>query len=91
MNRTVHLVFIAAALASLAGCGNKGPLVLPTAPAEPVIAPDAPAETPTTEPAAEDGTTPPATEDSTTPATDDSTTPPAQPPVPASSDGDGNG
>jgi len=81
MNQTFRLVFIAAALAMLAGCGNKGPLVLPTPPAapiEPATVPatpaDAPAETPATEP-----------------ATDTSTTPPEQTPVPASSDGDGNG
>ena len=82
MNQTFRLVFIAAALATLAGCGNKGPLVLPTPPAapiEPATAPaDAPAETPAEAPATE-------------PATDTSTTPPEQTPVPATSDGDGNG
>ncbi|GAB3346994.1 LPS translocon maturation chaperone LptM [Lysobacter tyrosinilyticus] len=74
MNQTFRLVFIAAALATLAGCGNKGPLVLPTPPAEPVVAPEAPAETPPAEP-----------------ATDGTTTPPEQTPVPATSDGGGNG
>ena len=76
MNRTFRLVFIAAALATLTGCGNKGPLVLPTPPAapiEPATVPATPTEAPTTEPAT------------------DSTTPPAPTPVPATSDGGGNG
>jgi predicted small lipoprotein YifL len=77
MNSTFRLVFIAAALATLAGCGNKGPLMLPTPPAEPVVAPEAPAETPAGTPAE--------------PATNDGTTPPEQTPVPATSDGGGNG
>jgi predicted small lipoprotein YifL len=79
MNQTFRLVFIAAALATLAGCGNKGPLVLPTPPAAPIepatepATPATPAEAPTTEPAM-DSSTPPA------PTT----------PVPPSN-GDGNG
>jgi len=80
MNHTFRLVFIAAALATLASCGNKGPLVLPTPPAapiEPATVPATPAEVPAEQP----------TEAPTT----DSTTPPAQPPVPATSDGGGNG
>ena len=80
MNRTFRLVVIAAALATLTGCGNKGPLVLPTPPAapiEPATVPATPAEAPTEAP-----TTEPAT---------DSTTPPAPTPVPATSDGGGNG
>lgn len=79
MNRIFRFVFIAAALATLAGCGNKGPLVLPTPPAAPIepaaepATPSEPAEAATDEPAADGSTTPPAT------------------PVPATSDGDGNG
>lgn len=76
LNHMLRLVFIAVALATLAGCGNKGPLVLPTPPAapiEPTTVPATPTEVPTTEPAT------------------DSTTPPAPTPVPATSDGGGNG
>jgi len=84
LNHMLRLVFIAAALATLAGCGNKGPLVLPTPPAapiEPATVPATPAEAPAEQPT-EAPTTEPAT---------DSTTPPAQPPAPAPNDGDGNG
>lgn len=91
MNPTFRYVFIAAALATLAGCGNKGPLVLPTPPAasEPIIPPEAPVEAAPAEAAPADT---PATE----PATDSSTplpaeTPAAATPVPATTDGDGNG
>ena len=78
MNQTFRLVFIAAALATLAGCGNKGPLVLPAPSAEPVEVPaDVPAETPAAEPAT-DGTTPPEQT-------------PKPTPVPATSNGGGNG
>lgn len=36
MNRLPRLLFIAAMLAALAGCGNKGPLVLPPPPELPI-------------------------------------------------------
>ena len=84
LNQMLRLVFIAAALATLAGCGNKGPLVLPTPPAapiEPATVPATPAEVPAEQPT-EAPTTEPAT---------DGTTPPVPTPVPATSDGDGNG
>lgn len=84
MNQTLRIAFIAAALATLAGCGNKGPLVLPTdpPPIDPATVPEAPAdaapsETPAAEPTT-DGTPPPAE----TPAD----VPPATP-----TDDDGNG
>ena len=87
MNAT-RLFTIAFALAVLAGCGNKGPLVLPTPPAPIDLAtvPEVPAE------AAPEETTPaetPAVE----PAEDGSTPPPAEVPAetPATTDGDGNG
>ncbi|HEY1140903.1 MAG TPA: lipoprotein [Lysobacter sp.] len=82
MNQTLRIALIATSLALLAGCGNKGPLVLPTPPApiDPATVPDTPAdaapeETPATEPAVEGTETPPAetpTETPTeTPADDD--------------------
>jgi diaminopimelate decarboxylase len=76
MNRISRLVVIAAALAALAACGNKGPLVLPTppAPAEPVAAP-AEAQPAKAQPAT-DPATPPAEE-------------PAPPPPAADRDGNG--
>ena len=77
-----RLVFVAALVATLAGCGNKGPLVLPAPSVEPVTAPEAPAEAPVETPAAE-------------PATDGTGTPPEPTPeptpVPATSNGGGNG
>ena len=88
MNQTLRIALIASTLALLAGCGNKGPLVLPTPPApiDPATVPEtaadaAPEETPATAPAVE-GTEVPTTE---TPAETpvEPTTPPA--------DDDGNG
>ncbi|KQY54909.1 lipoprotein [Lysobacter sp. Root494] len=88
MNQTLRIAFIAASLALLAGCGNKGPLVLPTPPApiDPATVPETPAEatpaeTPATEPAVEGTETPPAETPAETPAE------PATPPA----DDDGNG
>ena len=72
MNRRLALtsaVFVIALPLALSGCGNKGPLVLPGAPAETTV----PAETPTPAPAPEatvpaSKTTPPAPPASGTPA-----------------------
>ncbi|GAB3102846.1 LPS translocon maturation chaperone LptM [Lysobacter terrae] len=76
MNAT-RLVTIAFAMALLSGCGNKGPLVLPTPPAENAVpAPEsAPAEATPVE-AAPTEPAPPAE------PTTDSQTPPAEEPVP---------
>ncbi|HZH44853.1 MAG TPA: lipoprotein [Lysobacter sp.] len=62
MNRSLAFATLALALV-LAGCGNKGPLVLPTPPQEET--PDAPADDAADEDGApaEDDTTPPADED----------------------------
>ena len=86
MNAT-RLFTIAFALAVLAGCGNKGPLVLPTPPIDPATVPEVPAEAAPEEAAPEETT--PAVE----PAEDGSTPPPAEVPAetPATTDGDGNG
>lgn len=65
MNRIYRLVVIAAALAVLAACGNKGPLVLPTPPAQ-----AEPAAAPAEAPPATDPGTPPAEEPPPPPATD---------------------
>jgi len=81
MNAT-RLATIAFALALLAGCGNKGPLVLPAPPIDPATVPEeAPADAEPSE------ATPDAvpTDESAVPA--DATPPEA--PLPA--DGDGNG
>lgn len=46
-------------LCLLAACGNKGPLVMPSpasASAPAPVVPETPADTPTTEPASDDGT-----------------------------------
>ena len=87
MNAT-RLVTIALAASLLAGCGNKGPLVLPTPPAE-----STPVEGPTEAPPAE--ATPPETTPPAQPASDSQATPPpevpADPPVPASGNPSGNG
>ena len=92
MNQTLRIALIASTLALLAGCGNKGPLVLPTPPVpiDPATVPEtppdaAPEETPATEPAVE-GTEVPATE---TPAETPVDTP-AEPTTPPADD-DGNG
>ena len=88
MNAT-RLVTIALAASLLAGCGNKGPLVLPTPPAESTPVEGAPAEAPPAE------ATPPETTPPPQPATDSQATPPpevpADPPVPASGNPSGNG
>ena len=80
MNATTRIATTALALALLAGCGNKGPLVLPTEPP-----PIDPATLPDTQPEPATPTDPEAAE----PATD-STTPP-ETPAPPATDGDGNG
>lgn len=86
MSQIPRLVVIAVALAALAACGNKGPLVLPTPPAEePVITEPATTEPATTEPVE------PAVEPADAEASDTATPPtepPADPPVPET---DGNG
>ncbi|WP_460729697.1 LPS translocon maturation chaperone LptM [Lysobacter rhizosphaerae] len=88
MNRTLRIVFIAAALATLAGCGNKGPLVLPSAPppTEPVTLPEPPAEAAPAEPAPDSVQPPPAT-----PPAPETPEPPEIPPPPPAPGGDGNG
>ena len=88
MNAT-RLVTIAFALALLAGCGNKGPLVLPTPPApiDPATVPEAPTEEAVP---AETPAEPPATEP-VEDGTDTTTTPPDVPATtPAPTDGDGH-
>lgn len=50
MNPTLRIAFIAAVLATLAGCGNKGPLVMPPKPA-----PIDPASVPATDADAQTG------------------------------------
>lgn len=88
MNFILRTVLIAA-LALLAGCGNKGPLVLPTPPApiDPATVPEAPAEPAPAE------TTPaeprePSEDSTTTPPTEVPTEVPVETPT---TDGDGNG
>ena len=90
MNAT-RLFTIAFALAVLAGCGNKGPLVLPTPPIDPATVPEVPAEAAPEEAAPEETT--PAETPAVEPAEDGSTPPPAEVPAetPATTDGDGNG
>lgn len=61
----------------LAGCGNKGPLVLPTAPVEDAAVPPPPAAEPVPEALNDAGTPPPQGEGSEGDAT---ATPPAKPP-----------
>ena len=81
MNATTRIAITAAVLATLAACGNKGPLVLPTEPPiDPATVPDnaAPADATPTEVPVEQA---PTDED----ATEQPVTPPAE--VPA----DGNG
>ena len=90
MNAT-RLVTIAFAASLLAGCGNKGPLVLPTPPGETPVE-SAPAETPPAD-AAPPETSQPETAPPAEPANDSQTTSPevpANPPVPAGTTG-GNG
>jgi predicted small lipoprotein YifL len=87
MNTTTRIATTVLALALLAGCGNKGPLVLPEPPP-----PIDPATVPATEPApavaaVED---PAFVEPAAAEPTTDDTPPPAETPTP-SSDGDGNG
>ena len=94
MNSTLRIAFIAVVLASLAGCGNKGPLMLPAKPApiDPATVPSADAQA---EQAAED----PAPTTGEEPV-QSQPTPPVEPPpadgtpeippeTPASDDGDG--
>lgn len=69
MKNFVRLALISAVAAAAAGCGNKGPLVLPEKPAPVETAPAAPAEPVPSEP------TPPA--DATTPATPETAPEPA--------------
>ncbi|MDB6164742.1 MAG: hypothetical protein JWL98_2174 [Xanthomonadaceae bacterium] len=63
MTPTVRHLVAAALLVSLAGCGNKGPLVHPSPPATDVPAP----------------TSPPSTDPTTVPPVDTSTPPDADP------------
>jgi predicted small lipoprotein YifL len=82
MNRIFRIAFIAAVLATLAGCGNKGPLFLPSQPppVDPATAPAVPAQD---EPVLDTPAAP-------TPATPAPTDEPAPTTVPAP-DEDGNG
>ena len=84
MNATTRIATTALALALLAGCGNKGPLVLPTEPP-----PIDPATLPDTQPEPVPADATPTDPEAAEPATD-STTPP-ETPAPPASDGDGNG
>lgn len=83
--KPTNLLALAALVLGLAGCGNKGPLVLPTAPAAdaPAPSPDAvPAEAPPTPEALNESTRPVPVEGEATEG-GESATPPAPPePVP---------
>ncbi len=80
MNRILVLASLALALL-LAACGNKGPLVLPAAPAEETVEPGAPQADELPAPPAEDGAA--ATGNDAPPAEPATAEPPA--------DDDGNG
>jgi predicted small lipoprotein YifL len=88
MNLTLRIALITVALALLGGCGNKGPLVLPTPPApiDPATVPETPAETTPDEVPAESPATEPAVEGTETPPPET----PAEPTTPPADD-DGNG
>ena len=91
MNPTLRIATLAALLATLAGCGNKGPLVLPARPA-----PIDPATVPAAQPATD---AQPATQDPAPTTGEEPTTvppPAAEPPpadgtpeIPATPDGEG--
>ncbi len=84
MNATTRIAITAALLATLAGCGNKGPLVLPP-PIDPATVPDAaPAPTDAAPNADEAPVEQP-------PADEDAAEPPVTPPAEVPADGDGNG
>jgi predicted small lipoprotein YifL len=86
MNATTRILITAAVLATLAGCGNKGPLVLPTEPPiDPATVPDVaptdatPTETPVEQPPVEQP-----------PTDEDAAEPPVTPPAEVPANGDGN-
>jgi len=88
MNRSLRIAFIAAVLATLAGCGNKGPLMLPQkpVPVDPATVPATPAgEVPAEAVPAE---TAPATDTEEATEAEIETATPVEPPP---SDDDGNG
>ena len=74
MKTTLRLLLAAALLATLAACGNKGPLVHPQSPADQMAVPAT-----TTAPADATMPAPAAPSDTTTPT--NATTPPATPPA----------
>ncbi|HJW45401.1 MAG TPA: lipoprotein [Lysobacter sp.] len=83
MNATTRIAITAAVLATLAGCGNKGPLVLATEPPiDPTTVPEAAAPT---------DATPTETPIEQPPADEDAADPPVTPPAEVPADGDGNG
>jgi predicted small lipoprotein YifL len=88
MNLTLRIALITVALALLGGCGNKGPLVLPTPPApiDPGTVPETPADAAPEEPPA----TEPAVEGTEVPTTETPAETPAEPTTPPADD-DGNG
>ncbi|MFD0738816.1 lipoprotein [Lysobacter koreensis] len=98
MNLKLAIALIALSL-PLAGCGNKGPLVLPSKPV-PVEADLLQAEPPADAASTDDATAPPPAADALDPATDLATPPPDPatdepatepvPPTPPTNDG-GNG
>ncbi|WP_284690665.1 LPS translocon maturation chaperone LptM [Agrilutibacter terrestris] len=98
MNRIPRLLVIAVALAALAGCGNKGPLMLPSPPADAVQPAESDVAEPTvTEPAvtepvpAEPNAEPTATPVETgtpVPATPPAEAPPTDVPPPLPDHGD---
>jgi predicted small lipoprotein YifL len=92
MKTTVRFFVVAALFAGLAGCGNKGPLVHPTAPMDDMPGPattTAPTPASTAEPMPVDAIAP--TPASAAPATpvDGSTVPPPEQPAPPAGDGGG--
>ena len=87
MNPTTRIATTALALALLAGCGNKGPLVLATPP--PPIDPASVPET-APEPVPADAT-PVDPADAEPADAEPATTPPAEAPATPETDGDGNG
>jgi len=71
MNRRLALASAAFAIVlplALSGCGNKGPLVLPDAPAETTVPAEAPVPEPASEPMPAPDATPPSPPASGTPA-----------------------
>jgi len=86
MNTILRYAIAAAVLASLAACGNKGPLIKPSQAAEQQAAEQAPAPQPAATP---DDTVPPPADDTGTPDVPaPAPDPDAPPPV---DDGGGNG